>query len=396
MAESQHPFEYASQVEGALTGALTKSRLGKFLVKGGYDFPLTMEWYLWNARLTKSLQFPMHAAEVTLRNAVAHHLALLGAPSEWAFDTAILNSLAKKSSHTRESLNTAKRRLLRSKMKSVDYERQVESVNHLDIPSFYLITTDDVVAKLSFEFWTGLLGKEFENDWHTTIRRVFPSLPPGTSRRDIWLIADEAKELRNRMAHHEPILHLPLADAHDAILALVGYRCRETRAWVRHFSTFQSVLSEEPRGVAAAQPDEIRILVRPVFQVTDMSTEIGALLPQISKKDSGGVLLVSDGAARLFVTADLIAWLNGERDEVLADLSMPMSQVLTKVELTHRCEVVSPDLSFGAAGAKFYARNIPTKKKPTAFVVTVDGSLAGDVLGVVFKEQVVPTKTKAA
>lgn len=396
MAESQYPFDYAAEVENAITGALTQPRLGRFLVKGGYDFPFTMEWYLWNARLTKSLQFPMHAVEVTLRNAVVHHLKLLNAPDEWAFDAGVLKVLAGKSPHIRESLNTAKKRLLRAKMRFADYEHLVEKVNHLDVPSFDIISTDDVVAKLPFEFWVGLLGKDFDSDWHATIKKVFPYAPSGTSRRDIWLLADEAKELRNRMAHHEPVFHLPLDGNHEGILALVGYRCRETRGWVRHFSTFSSVLSQEPKSVTVAKPDEVSILARPVVLVDDLSTEIGALVADVSRKDAGGVLLIDGGSLHLFVSNDVLNWLSKEREEVLADLSMPMSEVLTKVELTHRCEIVRPDLTLAEAGAKFYARGVPTKKKPTALIISDDGTASGNITGVVLKEHVVPTKAKAA
>jgi len=396
MAESQYPFNYEETVEDALKGALTEPRLGRFLVKGGYDFPFTMDWYLWNARLTKSLQFPMHAAEVTLRNAVVHHLTLLGAPVEWAFDNAVLTGLARKAAHTRESLNTAKKRLLRERMKQADYQRQVESVNHLDVPSMHLMSTDDVVAKLPFEFWTGLLGKEFENDWHVTMKRVFPFMQAGTSRRDVWLLASNAKDLRNRMAHHEPIFQLPLEGEHNSILNLIGFRCRETKAWVRHFSTFEAVLAQEPKRAASVQPDDIATLARPVTVIADMTTQVGELVAEISRKDSAGVLISNAGTLRLFVSSDVLNWLGGERKEVLADLSMPLSDVLAKLDLTHRCEIVPPDLTLGAAGAKFYARGIPTKKKPTAFVVTADGTSAGTVLGVVLKEQVVPTKSKAA
>ncbi len=74
MADSQVPFAYNQADLDGLTAALSSQRLGKYLNRAGFDQAWAMDIYLWNARLSKSLQFPIHVAEVTLRNAVSEHL----------------------------------------------------------------------------------------------------------------------------------------------------------------------------------------------------------------------------------------------------------------------------------------------------------------------------------
>jgi hypothetical protein len=391
MAESQYPFDYVSPAEEALKAAFTEPRLGKFLVKGGYNFPLTMEWYLWNARLTKSLQFPMHVTEVTLRNALVEHLKLLGAPADWAFDSAFLSWLAGKSAGTRGSLNQSKERLLRSKLNALDFRTYVKGGSHLDLPAFGCINTDDVVAKLSFEFWTGLLDKEFESDWHVTLKKVFPNAPARTSRRDIWLLAASAKDLRNRMAHHEPIFHLPLEEEHNGMLTLIGMRCRNTKDWARHHSTFVATLAQEPKGIASASND-LSPFIRSVVVKADLAAPLSDVMPDLATKGSPGVLIDDGSSFKFLSSADIMKWLVASTEVGLANLEEPISTFLGSAKLTNRTVVVGDGLSTAAAAAMFYARNVQTKDKPTVLVVTEDGTRAGSLRGVVLKDDVRPAR----
>jgi hypothetical protein len=391
LADSQIPFPYSSATEQALKSAFTLPRLGKFLLKGGYEFPRVMDWYLWNARLIKSLQYPMHIAEVILRNAIVEHLKMHQAPAEWAFDAAFLSKLASRSPATRESLNKSKERLLREKMSPTDFRSKVKSVPYLDIPGFGLICTDDVVAKLPFEFWTGLLDKDFEADWHATLRVVFRNADGSVSRRDVWLLANDVRDLRNRMAHHEPIFHLPIEDHYNGILRLIALRCRETKHWVQHFSTFRMTLAQEPKLPVVAKDDDLSSAIRPVTIFNDLKIQIGDLMSALGMPKTPGVIVDDGSSYRLIVWNDIIAWLAASASSGIADLELPLNEFLSKFKLANRLEIVNSDLTKSQAGARFYARNIPSSKKPTALAVTDDGTYAGLLLGVVLKNDLPPT-----
>lgn len=153
MAESQYPFEYSPDEEARLRASLSEVRLGKYLEKANFRFDLAMDYYLWNARIAKSLQFPLNVMEVTVRNAVCEHFSLCGAPDEWGFDDVFIQKLAANNPEARTSLNRSKRGLLKDLMNQADFETHVELPGHLNTPSLGLINTNDVIAKMSLEFW---------------------------------------------------------------------------------------------------------------------------------------------------------------------------------------------------------------------------------------------------
>lgn len=388
MAESQHPFTYDAAVENSFKGSLTEARLGKYLQKSGFDFEGAMRLYLWNARLSKAFQFPLHVMEVTLRNAVSDHLIYQGAPQEWAFDTPYLNGLAAANPGIRDSLNKCKSRLLFQKV-GASKQAAIVAGNAIDVPSGGAIDTNDVVASLSFEFWTTLLGPQFENAWQLSLRKVFPHAGLTASRRSLWITALKIKDFRNRVAHHEPIFHLAdLEDLHSEILEVIGMRCQDTRRWAQHFSTAMKALKQG--GADTATSDHLLPLCRPVTIVADDDLPVAEALPMLQDPKRDAILLRSNGATRAITALDIINWLVECTDVGLADMSLSLKEVLVSAPNPHRLQFVAADTSVSAAGAAFYARNVPTKKKPTALVLTDDGLDTGNVLGMIFKSDLRP------
>jgi hypothetical protein len=81
-----------------------------------------------------------------------------------------------------------------------------------------------VVAELSFGFWTGLLANRYHARlWEPALRRSFPLLPPGVTRRSLHRRVESVRRLRNRVAHHEPVFGRDLAGDHRDILELLGH-----------------------------------------------------------------------------------------------------------------------------------------------------------------------------
>ena len=54
------------------------------------------------------------------------------------------------------------------------------------------------------------------------------------------------RDLRNRIAHHEPIFARELASEYQTIIEVIGWMCGDTRSWVVHHSTVLSVLTRRP------------------------------------------------------------------------------------------------------------------------------------------------------
>lgn len=111
-------------------------------------------------------------------------------------------------------------------------------------------TADRIVAGLSFDFWRFLFVKKHQIDIWRRVRHGFNGLPGSRRASDHFTIVEQAVtdvyELRNRVAHHEPIrLHRALRD-HDAVLQLAGYVDPAARLWLESVSSVLQILAARP------------------------------------------------------------------------------------------------------------------------------------------------------
>ena len=99
-----------------------------------------------------------------------------------------------------------------------------------------------IVAELSFGFWVALFARRYEEAlWRTTLHDCFDPTP---ARRHLHDRLNSLLALRNRIAHHEPILERNLQAKHDAILWVLGRLSPEMEAWVRHHSRVLEVVAQ--------------------------------------------------------------------------------------------------------------------------------------------------------
>ena len=102
-----------------------------------------------------------------------------------------------------------------------------------------------MVSELSFGFWVAILAPRYETRlWRPALRKAFPNRPRGIERRDIHKSINALRRLRNRVAHHEPILHRDLGRDHDQIIQLLHWTCITTAAWIAGQSRFPKMLTE--------------------------------------------------------------------------------------------------------------------------------------------------------
>jgi hypothetical protein len=108
-----------------------------------------------------------------------------------------------------------------------------------------------VIADLKFAFWVSMFtGRHDRRLWRPYIKLEFPNTPAGMSveaiRARIYAVADEVRQLRNRIAHHEPIFGLDLIAGYEAIEEIIGYRCLDTLTWMRRAEAVTNFLLVEP------------------------------------------------------------------------------------------------------------------------------------------------------
>ena len=142
MAESQLPFPYTAADIASLKAAFSAPRFATYLTRAGGDEIYALTLYLYNARLAKAFLFPLHVVEVALRNAIDEALTSLHGPN-WPFDEPFRTTVL-----TPDGLKTLDKAIERAGRRA---------------------TKDDVVATLTFDFWSNLFRYWDREYWRLKI-----------------------------------------------------------------------------------------------------------------------------------------------------------------------------------------------------------------------------------
>lgn len=191
-----------------------------------------MAAYHWNKHLAAAIMPALQCMEVTLRNAI--DLAVQSAPPKgavglWQTDrwwVSILpeymgNTLIQptdryklaRNAHDRQDaqgfqLNSRGRRVLNRKLTE---ETQPEQAKNQIRAEGKAITSERIIAGLTFGFWTTLMTDKYEDLssdrllWPGLFSEVFPHAPAGFGREDVKKVIFRIKDLRNRVSHHEAV-----------------------------------------------------------------------------------------------------------------------------------------------------------------------------------------------
>ena len=185
----------------------------------GNDKARGLRLYAWNSALSQALYTPLQGLEVTLRNALGDQLKAAYGPT-W-FD-----------------LNPGP--ALQYPLPEMLLKVRTELGRHGSIP-----VHGRVVSELNWGFWTGILAKRYEQLWRSHFRQVFQA--PGTlTRAQIFQPLDDLRRLRNRIAHHEPILNRNIAADYASIIELIRSISPDTALWIDSESQVAKVLATKP------------------------------------------------------------------------------------------------------------------------------------------------------
>lgn len=112
------------------------------------------------------------------------------------------------------------------------------------------MTTGKVIAELKFVFWQSMFtSRHAGRVWDSRICAIFPNatqVTAGPLRQRIHDDLEHIRTLRNRIAHHEPLVTRNLADDLARMMELVQARSGETVDWLKTF--------EEATALVAARP----------------------------------------------------------------------------------------------------------------------------------------------
>lgn len=165
---------------------LSTPRLSTYVRSCSGDREQAVRLYRWNASVASAFGEVLGHGEVILRNAMHEQLTILqhsrGRQREWFDDPALSTEARSDIVHARRRAGPA-------------------------------ASPGKIVAELTFGFWRYLLAKRYAPTLWPALRHGFPHLPrAGDARRVLEGHVIDLHKLRNRIAHHEPLLSVPLQD----------------------------------------------------------------------------------------------------------------------------------------------------------------------------------------
>lgn len=179
-----------------------------------------LELYVWNGQLGAALMTPISVCEVVIRNAVDEALTALHG-TNWPSDHGFYLTLPRKG---REQLDDA-----RNKPTST--------------------STGKIIAELSFGFWENMFKTSFDAAlWTPHLATVLPNLtlPVHLGRGHVHAELTKLRKLRNRIAHHEPLLTVNAQQTMADIKALIALRCQDTADWMAQTNDLTALLASRP------------------------------------------------------------------------------------------------------------------------------------------------------
>lgn len=212
---------------------LSSPRFAVYLNAAERNHDAALDLYEWNARLSSALGHDLAHLEVGLRNAYDRALIdRLDLPRHW---TACGDQVFAPVLRTHKRRTCGKVSVDINAKPRASLERAIrEAGGRKALPG-------KVIAQLTFGFWRYLTSAAHEVTlWRPALHHAFPT---GTSRPDVDTRVGRLHELRNRVAHHEPLLGLDAAGPHSDLLDIAALLDPHLGTYIAEHSTVSDVLA---------------------------------------------------------------------------------------------------------------------------------------------------------
>jgi hypothetical protein len=210
---------------------LSAPRHAVYLAAADGDTERALALYEWNAQLSAALHRDLAHLEVGLRNAYSEVLATRwpGPPHWTSAGDKVFAPVYRRRGGRRVDVNRQPRDLL---------QRALQAAGGADAPA------GKVIAELPFGFWSYLSSAAHEKTlWVPCLHRAFPA---GTDRRDVDRPVGRLHQLRNRVAHHEPLLRTDVSGRLDDLIKVAGMISPELRRYLAATTTVTNWLAHRP------------------------------------------------------------------------------------------------------------------------------------------------------
>ena len=197
-----------------LENAFSPERLARYKVWAAGDAALALELYALNVAVSEAFYTSLHVFEITLRNAI-HNAITAHYGSDWFTHAAIpLNPI---------------------QQVKVEQARNRFSGH---------VSDGRIVAELTFGFWTGMFGKDKYMLWGKCFQPMFDAGYP-VKRKQIAVRLNRIRKLRNRIAHHEPIIQQDLQGIYTETRELIGWLSTDALIWCDTYCRFNAICPKQ-------------------------------------------------------------------------------------------------------------------------------------------------------
>lgn len=219
---------YSPETVAAIKRLLSEERLSGLSTLTGSDSDAIV-LHQETLRVGAMLMAVTATIEIALRNAVCDNLAHHFGVPNWLTQTPVQFQWKEPERKKIELAVDSARRAEYSKLSQADkalLDRQAypdgrpPHTSHLkrskDRRRRIPVSEGKVTAELTLYFWKRLYGPDYDQTlWRTTLKRTFPCKT--LKRAEIAQHLEQIYQSRNRLAHHEPVLHKRFDDTLKAI-----------------------------------------------------------------------------------------------------------------------------------------------------------------------------------
>ncbi len=224
-----HPDARAVADADGVEAALSLERFARYVAWARGDRRRAVELYTLNTRVSEALYVPLQALEVALRNRI--HAVMTEASGAGWFQPEAGHVTDRQAEQVRAAIAE-----LTEAGKPIEDGR--------------------VVAALTFSFWTSMFGREQDDLWKRTLHRIATRDGKFLSRKAFATPLTQVRLLRNRIAHHEPILYWDLPKHHRAIADMTRWLSPAMDDWRATLDRFDQVHPPDRMRLARLRDDE--------------------------------------------------------------------------------------------------------------------------------------------
>ncbi|MEX2571759.1 MAG: hypothetical protein WD737_10720 [Gemmatimonadota bacterium] len=236
---------------GGIRRALSETRIRAYTAPGDQDEYDAIARYLWNGALCFALTPALHAVEITFRNAMYESSVKVMSKKGISF----------KHDEVPCWLDATPTMLLPTEEARVE-EAKEDLRRRRDYPQ--CMTTDRLIAKLGFGFWTGLCKSPYEQGrkdgpqlWPGLTEYLFPFVD-NKSRSEVFHHMRAIRDFRNRIAHHDPIWDHKVVEFEATLIEKLRWMNQHIALAVLGMSTDTGYRRCGPRGVAFESAQDFR------------------------------------------------------------------------------------------------------------------------------------------